>query len=218
MIGMNILEPKSNIHVAINIPCAIVALGVQHCISEIAERESLCLTVSHLEPPPLVTALPPGSIVILDISDYPAQVAEAMTLLHARQFMLPATSVIILTSNKNPRLLSYLSALDVRAIISCHESITIFRNLFIRSMVQGEETDLSPLIKMMIKEELPKKLTVREIQVLDKLFHGKSVSVIAEELGRDIRTISTHKRRAMEKLNLKNERDLHQLGCDLSGQ
>ena len=76
----------------------------------------------------------------------------------------------------------------------------------------------SPMIKKILQEQMPGELTVCEIQVIEQLFLGHNVTQVAQHLGRDVRTVSSHKRHAMEKLGLHCDKDLHVLGCDLTGK
>lgn len=209
---------KKNKDVIIHIPCEMIAHGVRHCVSGIPGIASVQQLEYRPDKPMSLYSLRPGAIVVLDVNDHHAQRAQTFAFLHAWQIYYPEVRIIALTRNRHPRLLSYLSALGLNAIISLYDPVTVFQAIFIRSMDFCEQVQLSPLIRNLLPEEMPKKLTCREVQVLEKLFNGKSVSMIAEELSRDIRTISTHKRRAMEKLNLRIEKDLHQLGWTVTGK
>jgi DNA-binding NarL/FixJ family response regulator len=54
------------------------------------------------------------------------------------------------------------------------------------------------------------KLSEREFEILVRLAKGKTVGSIANEYDRSIKTISTHRKRILEKLKLKNEAELAQ--------
>jgi DNA-binding NarL/FixJ family response regulator len=55
-------------------------------------------------------------------------------------------------------------------------------------------------------------LTKREREIMTMLCNGQRVSEIALSMGLSIKTISTHKVRLMEKLNLRSNSDLVKLG------
>lgn len=55
------------------------------------------------------------------------------------------------------------------------------------------------------------RLTIKEKTVIKHLLNGLSVTQIAEHLNRSVKTISTQKRQAMIKLDIKNNRDLFEL-------
>jgi DNA-binding CsgD family transcriptional regulator len=61
------------------------------------------------------------------------------------------------------------------------------------------------------------RLTRREASVLLMLLGGLSVRQVSELLGRDLRTISSHKRNAMARAGLEHNGDLHLLGAQLYG-
>lgn len=57
-------------------------------------------------------------------------------------------------------------------------------------------------------------LSERETQILRMLVQGKSVNEVAEELVISNKTVSTHKARLMEKLNLQNNAELIRFGVE----
>jgi DNA-binding NarL/FixJ family response regulator len=58
------------------------------------------------------------------------------------------------------------------------------------------------------KEVLHDKLTDREYEVLREIVKGKSLTTIAQELSLSVKTISTYRRRTLNKLQLKNNSEL----------
>jgi DNA-binding NarL/FixJ family response regulator len=58
------------------------------------------------------------------------------------------------------------------------------------------------------------KLTDREFEVMKSIIKGKSLTHIAEELSLSVKTISTYRRRVLNKLNLKNNSELIRYGMD----
>lgn len=66
------------------------------------------------------------------------------------------------------------------------------------------------------QQGLPYPLTHRELDVLELLFKGKSVTTTAQALQRDIRTVSAHKRNAMFKLELYSDSDLYRWAAQVS--
>ena len=57
-------------------------------------------------------------------------------------------------------------------------------------------------------------LSDREMQVLQRIAAGKTVSEIAEEISLSVNTISTYRTRVLEKLNLKNSAELTRYAFD----
>jgi DNA-binding NarL/FixJ family response regulator len=61
-------------------------------------------------------------------------------------------------------------------------------------------------------------LTPRETQILQALMSGMDLSAIAWKLSRNIRTVSSHKQRAMRKLRLNSNAELYALAALLGPQ
>jgi two-component system, NarL family, invasion response regulator UvrY len=85
----------------------------------------------------------------------------------------------------------------------------------IRKVVRGGKY-VSPTVaeKMIYKSEtesrkpLHESLSDREYQVLCLIASGKTVTMIAEELGLSVKTVSTYRVRTLEKLEMKNNAEL----------
>jgi len=58
------------------------------------------------------------------------------------------------------------------------------------------------------------KLTDREFEVMKSIAKGKTLTHIAQELSLSVKTISTYRRRVLNKLNLKNNSELIRYGVD----
>jgi two-component system capsular synthesis response regulator RcsB len=129
----------------------------------------------------------------------------------------PGAAIVAYTRNHKLSVLNYISALGARVIISQYESSSTFTDLIIKSFSSRSMLS-SPMIKNILDTRISGELTVCEVQVIGQLFLGHNVSQVAQSLGRDIRTVSAHKRHAMEKLGLQCEKDLHVLGCALLGK
>ena len=77
------------------------------------------------------------------------------------------------------------------------------------------------LVEMMIFEQAGgnidpsrKLLSDREFQILKLLAQGMSVNEIAEKLSISNKTVSTHKTRLMQKLNLRNNAEIIRYGIE----
>jgi two-component system invasion response regulator UvrY len=84
----------------------------------------------------------------------------------------------------------------------------------IRKIAQGERYVSSELVDHLMHEvagtesPLHESLTPRERQVMHRLVTGQALKEIAYELGLSIKTVSTHRRRLLDKLRLNNTPDL----------
>lgn len=65
-----------------------------------------------------------------------------------------------------------------------------------------------------VEQPLHKLLSDRELQVLQLLARGRSVSEIAEELSLSVNTVSTYRARVLEKLGLNNNAELPRYAID----
>ena len=66
------------------------------------------------------------------------------------------------------------------------------------------------------EKPLLEKLSDREIQILIMLSSGKSLTDIGDELSVSVKTISTHRRHILEKLNLKNNIEISRFAIEHS--
>ncbi|QBX66717.1 helix-turn-helix domain-containing protein [Serratia quinivorans] len=77
-------------------------------------------------------------------------------------------------------------------------------------------TDIVPRSPVLLPPHLAEKLTPNEHLVLQALLNGQDLTTIAQRRNRNIRTVSNHKQRAMEKLGLNNNAMLYALAALLS--
>ncbi len=61
-------------------------------------------------------------------------------------------------------------------------------------------------------------MTNNEIEVLDRVSLGESVSEIAVQSQRSIKTVSNHKRNAMSKLGIETDSELHLFIMNVAGK
>ncbi|WP_435955370.1 LuxR C-terminal-related transcriptional regulator [Dryocola sp. BD626] len=156
----------------------------------------------------------PQATLIIELDDVSPRLLEMVNFIHWYCSNPSDLSVVAFTANHKRNVLNYLYALGLTAIISQFEPLSVFRTLILNSL-NSERIILSPVVDNIMNGEFPTFLTPKEAEVMGKLFIGESVSEVAKSLGRDVRTISSHKRRAMEKLGLLCERDIHSLGHEL---
>lgn len=102
--------------------------------------------------------------------------------------------------------LQELGTLPIK-LLEATESTSLHDKNFYYSSIPGENTQL---IKIWRKSKFDL-LTKREMQCAVAVGNGVKLSEIAAVLGVTHSTVSTHTRRAIEKLDLKNQNDLRQL-------
>ncbi|MGB7801975.1 LuxR C-terminal-related transcriptional regulator [Buttiauxella sp.] len=199
------------------VPCVLTAVGIVHRLKSIPRINKLVNNIKRLDEAYGDVLMAPGSLVILNISESSMQLAEEVKFINWCLTVQPTTAIVAYTRNHKPGVLNYISALGVRAIISQIEPTATFTDLIIKSF-SSKSMISSPMIRNILDTRISSELTVCEAQVMGQLFLGYNVSQVAQSLGRNIRTVSAHKRHAMEKLGLQCEKDLHELGCAFSGK
>ncbi|MEW7312367.1 LuxR C-terminal-related transcriptional regulator [Buttiauxella gaviniae] len=198
------------------VPCVLTAAGIVHQLQSVCKNRKLVNVTKKIDEAYAEVLKAPGSLIILNISESSAQLAEEIKFINWCRTVQPSAVIVAYTRNHKLSILNYISALGVRVIISQYEPTATFSELIIKSL--SVTTMLcSPAIRNILEERISCELTVCEVQVIGQLFLGHNVSQVAQNLGRDIRTVSAHKRHAMEKLGLHCEKDLYVLGCELSG-
>ena len=199
------------------VPCVLTAVGIVHQLKSIPGANKLVNNIKRIDEAYGEVLKAPGSLVVLNISQYSTLLAEEIKFINWCRTVQPSAAIIAYTRNHTLSVLNYISALGVRVIVSQYEETETFTDLIIKSFSSMSMLS-SPIIKNILDERISCALTVCEAQVLEQLFLGHNVSQVAQSLGRNIRTVSAHKRHAMEKLGLQCEKDLHVLGCALLGK
>lgn len=126
------------------------------------------------------------------------------------------TRLIVCTALADARLLKQLKAMGVGGIYLKQDPLSAL-TLCIHEVMSDKKSYSPQIVALVEPDKLhPPLLTPREMDVLGCLFAGKSVTNTALTLHRDIRTISTHKRNAMTKLEFHNDCELYTWGAWLS--
>lgn len=198
-------------------PCVLTAAGILHQLKTGPGIKDAINIIKDVDDAYDEILNKPHSMVVLNISNSSKQLADEIKFIKWYRKEKPNKTIVIYTHNHKVSILKYLSSLGVRVIISQYELPSIFMELLIKSFSSSIAL-YSPMIKKILQEQMPGELTLCEIQVIEQLFLGHNVTQVAQHLGRDVRTVSSHKRHAMEKLGLHCDKDLHVLGCDLTGK
>lgn len=199
------------------VPCVLTAAGIVHRLKSMPKIHKLVSNIKRIDEAYGEVLKATDSLVILNISESSTQLAEEIKFINWCRTVQPGAAIVAYTRNHKLSVLNYISALGARVIISQYESSSTFTDLIIKSFSSRSMLS-SPMIKNILDTRISGELTVCEVQVIGQLFLGHNVSQVAQSLGRDIRTVSAHKRHAMEKLGLQCEKDLHVLGCALLGK
>lgn len=198
-------------------PCVLTAAGIVNTLQTQLKINGLVKVIKRLDEAYSGILKIPDVMVLLNISESTSQLAEEIKFINWCRTVQPSANIIAYTRNHKVSVLNYIAALGVKVIISQYEPTATFSDLVSKSF-NSKSMLCSPIVKSILEERITTELTVCEVQVIGQLFLGHNVSQVAHNLGRDIRTVSAHKRHAMEKLGLNCEKDLHVLGCALSGK
>jgi len=181
-------------------------LGWEVC-GDVTNAGDLLLAIEHLQP----------DIVVTDYHMPGECEHDGVQLLTHLRRRYPAIGVIVLTMITNPMLLRTMldtrihglllkdSALTelVTVVARVERGLTYIGKSALAALAQSEAA-LGPRIGRQRRTQL----SVREMEVLRLYLSGRSVSEIAGQLCRSVKTISRQKQCAMYKLGVQNDREL----------
>lgn len=191
--------------------CPITRAGICFALQPPQFQVIDCVQLEKVRDLPVAMQQGKADMVITELCGEGESVLEGLrTIRHLRQYW-PWVPLIVATTLQEPQLLAQLRTLRVSGIYLKQDPLS--------SLTQGMLCaleglfSLSPSAVKLIGNGTPSlSLTGREMDVLECLFAGKTVTDTARVLCRDVRTISTHKRRAMHKLGFHSDSDLYTRG------
>ncbi|SIT39629.1 Two component transcriptional regulator, LuxR family [Paraburkholderia piptadeniae] len=155
----------------------------------------------------------PCDVLVTDLTmpDSSGDCDDGLRLIRRIRTRWPEVRIVVLTSLTNAAILRSIMSDGVIGMLNKSESMDelasairaagMNRSYVSRSILQtladasGEPLGMSPM----------RHLSPRQAEVIRMFVRGKSISEIARELGRDVRTISRQKRDAMAKLGVSND-------------
>jgi len=155
----------------------------------------------------------PCDLVITDFSMPNEDEADGLSLLGLIQRRLPDMPVIVLTMITNPAVLQSMLDAGVRGLINKTDAMTELA-VAVPTIMRGQLYISRATDRLLIQAGNGKSpqavpLSPRETEVIRLFASGKSVTEIARQLNRSVKTISTQKQEAMAKLGLKNDFDIY---------
>ena len=144
-------------------------------------------------------------VVVLNV--IPQQVG-GVDLVHAITKSCPSVRVVALTMDPTPHLLRALLNVGTHGCLTKQSSATELVEA-IRAVMK-EQTYLSPALEDLIANSEPdasmspaprRPLAPREREILQRIAGGETTKEIARALGVGTKTVETHRRRMMQKLN-----------------
>jgi two-component system capsular synthesis response regulator RcsB len=155
----------------------------------------------------------PCDVLVTDLTmpDSSDDSDDGLRLIRRVRTRWPEVRIVVLTSLTNAAILRSIMSDGVIGMLNKSESMDelasairaagMSRSYVSRSILQtladasGEPLGMSPM----------RHLSQRQAEVVRMFVRGKSISEIARELGRDVRTVSRQKRDAMAKLGVSND-------------
>jgi two-component system capsular synthesis response regulator RcsB len=158
----------------------------------------------------------PCDVLVSDLAMPGGQYGDGMPLLGyiGRQF--PHVRIAVLTMLENPALLKRLREVGVQAVISKGDDLSHI-GLAIIQVTRGKEY-IGPSIQAALDsmgisasgQQRDVVLSKRELEVVRLFVSGMTITEIAAQLCRSIKTISTQKNTAMRKLGIDRDSELFQ--------
>ncbi|MEH3481080.1 MULTISPECIES: response regulator transcription factor [Enterobacter] len=169
----------------------------------------------------------PCEVLICDYSFHKDPEPDGMALLEKVRRYFPEINVILLSSYDSVVIVREVLQIGVKAFISKSSQELARLPDIIRKVMNGEQCidqkTSQELIKYML--EAPQssksgilKLSPREMEVVRLFIRGMTVTEIAQYTSRSLKTISTQKKKAMEKLGVKSDSELTEVYLDLQNR
>jgi two-component system capsular synthesis response regulator RcsB len=166
-------------------------------------------------PSELVSALEEDAcdLLVTDFSMPGDGLADGLELLRSLRGGYPDLPIVVLTMLSNPGILRSVLDSGVNALVSKADAVTHLV-LAVRTVMLGRRY-LSKAVLNLLQEAgddgRPSldRLSPREREVIALFASGKAMSDVADALGRSIKTVSTQKMSAMEKLGLRSDLELY---------
>lgn len=160
-----------------------------------------------------ILAQHPCDLVITDFSMPNEDEADGLSLIGLLQRRLPEMPLIVLTMVTNPAVLQSILDIGVRGLINKTDAMTELATA-VQTVMRGQTYVSKASQRLLIQAGNGKSaqavaLSPRETEVIRLFASGKSVTEIARQLNRSVKTISTQKQEAMAKLGLKNDFDIY---------
>lgn len=149
-----------------------------------------------------------ADILITDLSMPGDKYGDGITLIKYIKRHYPNLSIIVLTMNNNPAILSTVLDLDIEGIVlkqGAHADLP----KALSALQKGKKFTPENVSKLLEKVNAngygDKRLSPKESEVLRLFAEGFLVTEIAKKLNRSIKTISSQKKSAMLKLGVEND-------------
>ncbi|WON75625.1 response regulator transcription factor RcsB [Serratia sp. UGAL515B_01] len=198
----------NNLNVIIADDHPIVLFGIRksleqiewvNVVGEFEDSTALINNISKLD----------ANVLITDLSMPGDKYGDGITLIKYIKRHYPQLSIIVLTMNNNPAILSAVLELDIDGIVLKQGAPTDLPKA-LSALQKGKKFTPESVSKLLEKISASgfggdKRLSPKESEVLRLFAEGFLVTEIAKKLNRSIKTISSQKKSAMTKLGVDND-------------
>lgn len=175
-----------------------------HVVAEVTSPDELIRTLDTMA----------CDLVLTDFNMPGQQVADGMTLLQLLGRRWPERSLVVLTQLGNPAVLSAVARLsNVRALVSKADAVKELPAA-VTAAAMGRNyvsTSIRKQFELAQAESAHATTTLskREAEVMRLFASGRTVSEIARQLNRSVKTVSSQKVEAMRKLGVKSDLEFY---------
>ncbi|HEY5802068.1 MAG TPA: response regulator transcription factor [Lysobacter sp.] len=153
----------------------------------------------------------PCDLLITDFNMPGGRMSDGLSLLGMLHRKWPALPVIVLTIVSNPDVLRSIMATGARGLVNKSEALGELP-LAVQAVAQGRNY-VGPAMELVLQATEATNeqavLSIREAEVFRLFASGLTVSQIAKQLNRSVKTVSRQKVEAMAKLEIENDIDLY---------
>ncbi|HDZ8130341.1 TPA: transcriptional regulator RcsB [Escherichia coli] len=197
----------NNMNVIIADDHPIVLFGIRKSLEQI---EWVNVVGEFEDSTALINNLPKldAHVLITDLSMPGDKYGDGITLIKYIKRHFPSLSIIVLTMNNNPAILSPVLDLDIEGIVLKQGAPTDLPKA-LAALQKGKKFTPESVSRLLEKISAggygDKRLSPKESEVLRLFAEGFLVTEIAKKLNRSIKTISSQKKSAMMKLSVEND-------------
>ncbi|RKP44320.1 response regulator [Trinickia fusca] len=193
----------------------VILLGAQHALAQFPDVEVVAQARQSTELVDVLTRVP-CDVLVTDLAMPGGRYGDGLPLVGYIRRHFPALGIVVLTMLENAALLKRLKDIGVIGVVNKSDDLAHI-GLAIRYVTQGVEY-ASPAVRAvfdMLRANAGGRvddmlLSPREIEVVRLFVSGLTVKEIAVHLNRSIKTISSQKTRALQKLGLERDSQLFQ--------
>lgn len=202
---MNTIIKSRPQQVVIMHPCPLTLAGLQHLLSQMLP-EATFYCISTLAAMREDLSVPHADLIVSELYDSTEGPGNGIAWLSWLQMIRDGKPLLVLTEYENTPELALLLENASVSLLSLRGSMNTLSER-INQVLNGTRTIENQTWRQARHKPL-QTLTATERQVYRLLQKGYGVSQIADRLCRSVKTVSTHKRRMMLKLNAQTEVEL----------